>query len=87
MAASHTSVSYACRHDVLISTAYVTSAGLVLKQTRGVGADYSPNACNMYFMKYEYVAVRRMCRLATSTGQRKALGREGLHHAAMIALA
>jgi hypothetical protein len=66
----------------LITThAYVTAAGLVFKQSRGIpmGADYSPNACNMYFMMYESKAVMRMAKLAPSDAVRKQLCTEWIY--------
>lgn len=49
-----------------VTNAYVTAAGRIFRQARGIpmGVDYSPNACNVYFMKYECQAVMRMSRLA-----------------------
>jgi hypothetical protein len=65
----------------VVSTAYVTAAGKVFKQAKGIpmGADYSPDACNLYFMKYECSAVVRMCRLASSVDARRMLCQEWLH--------
>lgn len=49
-----------------VTNAYVTAAGNIYRQSRGIpmGANYSPNVCNLYFMKYESQAVLRMQRLA-----------------------
>jgi hypothetical protein len=65
----------------VVNRAYVTAAGLVFKQTRGIpmGADYSPDACNLYFMRYEYSAVMRMSRLAPTAALRERLCREWLY--------
>ena len=61
-----------------IQNAYVTAAGATYRQTKGIpmGADYSPDACNLYFMSYEHNAVQRMCRLAADVECRKQLCRE-----------
>jgi hypothetical protein len=50
----------------VVTNAYVTAAGLTYRQSRGIpmGADYSPDVCNLYFMKYESQAVTRMQALA-----------------------
>jgi hypothetical protein len=64
--------------DLVVSNAYVTAGGLVYRQTKGIpmGANYSPDACNLYFMKYEAAAVKRMCRLAADNETRQRLCRE-----------
>jgi hypothetical protein len=66
---------------LVTSNAYVTAGGLIFRQPRGIpmGADYSPNACNLYFMMYECKAVMRMSRLAASTAVRRQLCTEWLH--------
>jgi len=70
--------------DVLraaIDNAYVTAAGAVYRQIKGIpmGADYSPDACNLYFMSYEAAAVKRMCWLADSAVSRHDLCTEWLY--------
>lgn len=66
---------------VAVSNAYVTAAGKVYRQAKGIpmGADYSPDACNLYFMRYEAAAVQRMCRLAGSLELKQKLCKEWLH--------
>lgn len=64
-----------------LTNAYVTAGGQIYRQAKGIpmGADYSPDACNLYFMSYEAAAVKRMCRLATDTSLRQQLCREWLY--------
>lgn len=59
----------------VVTNAYVTAAGLTYRQGRGIpmGADYSPNVCNLYFMKYESQAVTRMQALASTPELRRQL--------------
>lgn len=62
------------------TNAYVTAGGQVYRQARGIpmGADYSPDACNLYFMRYEADAVRRIC-ILTNGSMRQQLCREWLY--------
>lgn len=66
---------------IAVTNAYVTAGGVVYRQAKGIpmGADYSPDACNLYFMSYESSAVKRMCRLATDANQQRQLCSEWLY--------
>jgi hypothetical protein len=67
--------------NAAVTNAYVMAGGQIYKQAKGIpmGADYSPDACNLYFMSYEAAAVKRMCRLARDMEQKQRLCREWLY--------
>lgn len=66
---------------LVVNNAYVAAGGIILRQTTGIpmGADYSPDACNLYFMRYECAAVKRMARLAPTTAIRATLCKEWVY--------
>lgn len=69
-----------------VTNAYITAGGVIYKQAKGIpmGANYSPDACNLYFIKYECAAILRMCRLASSLAYKQQLCSEWLHSFRMM---